>query len=108
MPRDRSESVMPWNAVVLWLGLCLGTGTIGIGCLPATPKATPRHLKLMQAKGRALLKSKTAEKLSPPAPPKTISPRTNRSGINANPFLTSPGPSSLLDSQAVYRSLNPC
>jgi hypothetical protein len=74
MPRDRSESVMPWNAVVLWLGLCLGTGTIGIGCSPATPEATPPHLKLMQEKGRALLKSKTTRKLSPSAPPKSISP----------------------------------
>ena len=73
MPRDRSESVMPWNAVVLWLGLCLGTGTIGIGCSPATPKATPARLKLMQEKGRAVAKSKTTKKLSPSAPPRSIS-----------------------------------
>ena len=73
MPRDRSESVMPWNSVALARSLP-GTGTIGTGCSPAKPNATPPHLKLMQQKGQASLKSMTTKQSSRPAPPKSISP----------------------------------
>jgi hypothetical protein len=78
MPRDRSQSVMPWNAIVLWFGLCLGTGTIGVGCSSATPSSTdvqvtPAHLKLMQEKGRVSLKNKTTKQSSRPLPPESIS-----------------------------------
>jgi hypothetical protein len=79
MPRDRSESGMPRSAVVLWVGLCLGTGTIGAGCSPATPSstdvhATPAHLKLMREKGRVSLKTKSTKPSSRPARPKSVSP----------------------------------
>jgi hypothetical protein len=78
MPRDRSQPVIRWSAVVLWFGFCLGTGTIGMGCSPSAPtqadaRATPARLKVMQEKGRASLGRKTTKQSSRSAPPKSSS-----------------------------------
>jgi hypothetical protein len=107
MPRDRSRSVLPQNAMVAWLGLCMGAAAIGIGCSPAMPNPNPARLKLMQEKSRAYVRSKTIKKSPSPASLKSIPPRTDRSQINACPFVQSPGRSSF-GPQGVYRSLYPC
>jgi hypothetical protein len=79
MPADRTRPVIHWLIAVTLSGFCLGAVSASPGCsrrasTSADTHATPAHLKLMQEKGRAFMRSKTTKRLSGPAAPKSASP----------------------------------